>query len=172
LTATRRNPILKELEIPIQEFLTQFDDRDILVIPNPDSKEQVELSTSLGSAITAYQHARISHEAALKAAARRLREDVEHMTKGTDSNVVEQEVWEEVLSIIDFRDANKTLEARVNDAVLLLQCINAVKAHGMVHDGQGLSRKLRECQADNAKLSAQILDYKKRLINPSTDRKH
>jgi hypothetical protein len=148
---------IKEAERSIQEFLQQFNERDIRVVPNPESKEQNDLANELSDTITVYEFAVESHEYARKDTLKKFREKLDS-PQGNAENIEIEDADD-----LGVQELTETTKARVQASLNLMHCINKVKAHGMVHDGEGLVKKLRQCQADNVKLAAQILEYKNKL---------
>ncbi len=149
---------LTDFEIPIREFLREFNERDIQVTPNPASREQVELANNLSTAITVYQSAVIVHEHALKEFWKKFRAKLDSVKSVANAEPVDIQDEE-----FGFRELSEAISSRVEGSTKLMLWINNVRAHGMVHDGEGLVKKLRQCQEDNVKLSSQILDYKNEL---------
>jgi len=128
----------------LDEFIRQFDDRDIEVRPDPALDFQIRLAQDLSSLMMEYKTAtRLQHS------------------------------YQNTASALEIQQAHSTREKRFKIALDLEDCIREVKAQGMVHDGTQLFKKLKECQEklldsqeDNRKLSQQLLEYKNKLGLP------
>lgn len=148
----------KDFDKTTIEFLRQFNERDIRIVPDPNSKEQMEIADEFSTNFTLYQVDVQRHENAVKQTLQKFSDKLDAVHPKEDEDMQTKDVDE-----FEVHELTEAISDRVESSVRLMLSINKIKAHGMVHDGEGLLKKLKECQEDNRRLSNQILEYKDKL---------
>jgi len=164
---------LREVDL----FVKQFDEGDLVVQPNLSSRHHRKRATRLSTAISSYKVAReyyLTKMDEARAGAKEDEEDIEESKTmvgrpedfAADYDAVPEELdgFKPILWMFRLIAPANAWKKRLDSACELQAQIVDVRAYGMVQDGPGLKTKLKQCQDDNAKLSAQILDYKKQRL--------
>lgn len=135
----------------VDEFLRQYDSREIEVCPKPTSKEQVSLGIKLSSALNRYRILRLQYEYK----DRELSLKIQGTTGGTKK------------SFNVFESSYRLLEAlwrEKSECVLeLLTCIDLVKGQGMVHDSASAIDELKKSRAQATELREQLHSAQHRI---------
>lgn len=129
-----------EIFEPIEDFIQQFDDRDVEIRPNSALPQQIDLAQTLSVLMTRYNDA--------------MRLQRQYAEIGDQR---ENTAWENRMKLA------LHLERLIRDAKAQGMVHDGTRMREGLKECQ---EKLRECQEDNWKLSQQLLEYKNRLGIP------
>ncbi len=143
----------------VDSFIQQLDNFEVEVKPEPTSQKQIIVADKLSVAIALYRATTEQYKTLVRGCKVKDSHEGEYETR----DEYEREKLTEALQELTPQKVDEAWQARYDAASNLHLCITQAKTHGMVHQGPDVLKQLKQCREDNAKLSAQILEYKNKL---------
>lgn len=156
---------LKELFPQVETFIQRLFDKDWEIEPNartiqikhPITRERGTLSELLGRAIVDYQGKQ--REVSLSILGARSKVEQQTWERGGKSVQLPPELVEPAKALVSLLALQEVLPKAIELEKSAKNCqalISIAFAHGVVRQGDGLSRKLGECTEKNAKLEKEL----------------